>query len=298
MSTPFRRIGLLAKTGDERARAVVVQVVALLGKRGLESHVERATAADAGLGGAAPGLDALVAHIDLLLCIGGDGTLLAAARACAPRGLPVFGLNAGRLGFLTDLAPERLESGLDAILAGRAGRERRDLVQASVLHADGRRTDAGIALNDAVVQKRDAGRMIELTTHVDTRFVCAHRADGLVVATATGSTAYALSCGGPILHPGLDALAIVPICPHTLSDRPIVVSGSSLVEIALAPGFNGHAQLTLDGQVGVAVGPGDRVQVTRAAQPLTLLHPPGHDYFDVLRSKLHWGRGADPTNDR
>lgn len=303
MSVVHRRVGLFAKLGDTRVRAMLRHLAQAIAARGAALVIERDTALDAGLSGATATLAELAGRVDLLLCVGGDGTLLAAARACAPRGVPVAGLNAGRLGFLADLALDerdldQMERGLAAILEGQGLAERRDLLQAAVVRAGGATDEAGVALNDAVIQKRDVGRMIELTTRVDGRFVCGHRADGLVVATPTGSTAYALSCGGPILHPSLDALALVPISPHTLSDRPIVVGGSSVIELALAEGFNGVAQLTLDGQVRLEVAPGDRVMVRKASSPLTLLHPPGHDYFDVLRTKLHWGRSNGPSHDR
>jgi NAD+ kinase len=288
------RIGLIAKTGDPRARAVLLRVAAALGARGATLALETATAAESGLSHPACSLDTLAQRSDLLFVVGGDGTLLAAARAAAARGLPIAGLNAGRLGFLTNVAPEALEAGLGALLEGRGIAEQRTLVTAELQRSDGSRVAAGLALNDAVVQKRAAGRMIELATRVDGTFVCNHRADGIVVATPTGSTAYALSCGGPIIHPRVDALAIVPICPHTLSDRPIVVDGSARIVISLAAGFAGSAQLTLDGQVGHEIAPGDSVSLRRADQRLTLLHPPGHDYFEVLRDKLHWGRAGAP----
>jgi NAD+ kinase len=292
--SPLSRIGLLAKTGDPRAREVLARVAAALGARGATLALESGTAADSGLSHPAFALDALTARCDLLFVVGGDGTLLSAARAAAARGVPIAGLNAGRLGFLTDVTPDALEAGLAALIEGRGLAEQRTLVTAELKHADGRGVAAGLALNDAVVQKRAAGRMIELTTRVDGVFVCTHRADGIVVATPTGSTAYALSCGGPIIHPKVDALAIVPICPHTLSDRPIVVDGGATIQVSLAPGFAGSAQLTLDGQVGLEIAPGDSVAIRRANQRLTLLHPPGHDYFEVLRDKLHWGRGSAP----
>lgn len=303
MATPYSRIGVLAKRGDERIRAVLAHLARAIAARGRSLALESETARDAGLDLPHAPVEALAGQVDLLLCVGGDGTLLAAARACAPRGVPVAGFNAGRLGFLTDLAFDQrdfsqMDQALAGILEGRGSAERRDLLEAEVRRGDGRADAAGVALNDAVIQKRDAGRMIELNTRVDGRFVCAHRSDGLVVATPTGSTAYALSCGGPILHPSLDALALVPICPHTLSDRPIVVGGGSTVEVALGAGFAGVAQLTLDGQVRLEVMPGDRVVVRKAAHPLTLLHPPGHDYFEVLRTKLHWGRANGTDLDR
>jgi NAD+ kinase len=296
MSPPFRRIGLFGKTGDDRARRVLVRLAGALTARGLAVRAERATAADAGLELPSAPLDALVDDLDLLLVVGGDGTLLAAARAAARSAVPVAGLNAGRLGFLADLAPDALDARLEALLSGRGTAETRALLAARLHRAAGGVEDLGIALNDAVLQKRDSGRMIEFTTHVDGRFVGAHRADGMVIATPTGSTAYALSCGGPILYPSLDALAIVPICPHTLSDRPIVVGGGARISLTLAASAAGGAQVMLDGQLGSEAVAGDRVEVTRAASHLTLLHPPDHDHFEVLRTKLRWGRGEQTTD--
>jgi NAD+ kinase len=231
----------------------------------------------------------LVPGCDLVVAIGGDGTLLHAARLAAVAGVPVLGVNRGRLGFLADVSPERMRESVDEALAGRCLPETRMLLAAAV-RCDGRATEA-LALNDVAVAKRETGRMLELYTWVDGTYVNTHGGDGFIVATSTGSTAYALSCGGPIVHPSLSALVLVPICPHTLSDRPIVVGAASTVELELAERMDTHAQIVCDGIVLCDLEPGVRLRVSRARDNVTLLHPPGHDYYRILRSKLHWGRG-------
>jgi NAD+ kinase len=233
--------------------------------------------------GLAPGADFIVA-------VGGDGTLMHAARMAAAHGVPVMGVNRGRLGFLADVSPARMLESVDDALEGRCAPEARMLLQATV-SGDGAPSSA-IALNDVAVAKHDTGRMLDLRTWVDGAFVNTHAGDGFVVSTSTGSTAYALSCGGPIVHPALAAIVLVPICPHTLSDRPIVVSADSIVEIELAGRPETRAQVVCDGIPVCELEPGLRLRVERAVVSATLLHPPGHDYFRILRSKLHWGRGG------
>lgn len=292
MASGFSTVGIIGKPGDARSAALLPTLVRIITAQGATARLEAATAAT--LAAPEPGLalDRLVDAVDLLVVVGGDGSMLAAARAAAARGVPLVGVNVGRLGFLADLAPASLDASLSDILAGRHRAERRDLLQAELLRGDTGQT-LGLALNDVVVQKWDGGRMIEFDTHVDGTFVCAHRADGLVIATPTGSTAYALSSGGPILHPGLDALVLVPICPHTLSDRPVVVQAASVIEVSVLDSHADQAQVALDGQTTVHLARGDRLRVSRAATQVTLLHPPGYDYFDILRSKLRWGRGTE-----
>ncbi|HEX6928326.1 MAG TPA: hypothetical protein VF267_03680, partial [Gammaproteobacteria bacterium] len=207
----------------------------------------------------------------------------------------------GRLGFLADIRPEALATSLDAVLDGNYVEEPRALLRAELARGNAGPW-SGTALNDVVVQKCDAGRMIEFETHVNGNYVCSHRADGIIISTPTGSTAYALSAGGPILHPVLDALAIVPICPHTLSDRPIVVNGDARIEIRMRPAGSdtesAAAQVVLDGQDHADLGAGDRVMIARDGEPARLLHPAGHDYFRVLRQKLHWGRDHESGMER
>ena len=227
---------------------------------------------------------------NLVVAVGGDGTMLHAARMAAMADVPVLGINRGRLGFLADVGPEKIIESVDDALAGRCHAERRMLLAAQVA-ADGQAI-AALALNDIVVAKRETGRMVDVRTWVNGAYVNTHVGDGFIIATPTGSTAYALSCSGPIVHPSLAAVVLVPICPHTLSDRPIVVPADSVIELELADRFESRAQVVCDGMVLCDLDPGVRLRIERAAVHATLLHPPGHDYYRILRSKLHWGRGT------
>jgi NAD+ kinase len=215
--------------------------------------------------------------------------MLHAARLASPHSVPVLGVNRGRLGFLADIGPQDVRDRLDEILEGRFVQDRRAMLVATVTSARGSVT--GQALNDVVLQKWQTGRTLDFETWIDGRYVNTHRADGLVVATATGSTAYALSCGGPILYPELDALVLAPICPHTLSDRPIVVRSSSQIEIRLLERLETQAQVICDGVALSELALEEKLVVGPASSRVTLLHPQDHDYFRILRSKLRWGRG-------
>ena len=228
---------------------------------------------------------------DLMIAVGGDGTLLYAARLVARHGVPLLGINRGRLGFLTDVMPEDIQACLDAALAGQLEADERPLLAARLRRAAGAVAES-LALNDVVLQKLATGRMLDFETRVSGRYVNSHAGDGIVVASATGSTAYALSCGGPIIEPQLDIMVLAPICPHTLSDRPIVVSSSSVIEVRLIGRTDTRAQVTCDGTVLGTMDTDDRLEIRRAAERITLLHPAGQDYFRLLRSKLHWGRGS------
>ncbi len=232
----------------------------------------------------------LGSSVDLIVAVGGDGTMLSAARLAAPSGVPVLGVNRGRLGFLADISPSDIRERLDDVLNGRYVKDHRAMLQASLVRAN-QAASEGQALNDVVVQKWQTGRMLDFETWIDGRYVNSHGGDGLVIATATGSTAYALSCGGPILYPELDAVVLAPICPHTLSDRPIVIRSSSTVEVRLVDRPDINAQVICDGVSLGELGAGDRLLVTRAQANVTLLHPVDHDYYRILRSKLRWGRG-------
>ena len=230
----------------------------------------------------------------LVIAVGGDGTMLGAARRAALAGAPLLGINRGRLGFLADVSPAEMLAAIDPILAGEYDSEKRMLLQAELHSADGRST-AGLALNDVVVKRFDSGRMFEFQTSVDGRYVNTHAGDGFIVSTPTGSTAYALSCGGPIVMPSLAAIVLAPICPHTLSDRPIVIPGNSQTEIRLAEDAGDVAGVTCDGELIGQLGAGDRLLVEAAENPVQLIHPVGYDYFAILRGKLHWGRGNRPS---
>ena len=232
----------------------------------------------------------LAVDVDLVVAVGGDGTMLHAARMAALADVPVLGVNRGRLGFLADVGPEQMIEIVEDALAGRCRADRRMLLAAH-LHSGGRPIGA-LGLNDVVVTKRETGRTVDVRTWVNGAYVNTHGGDGFIVATPTGSTAYALSCGGPIVHPSLDAIVLVPVSPHTLSDRPIVVPAGSVVEIELADRFDTRAQVACDGHVLCDLEPGVRLRIERAKVTSTLLHPPGYDYYRILRSKLHWGRGT------
>jgi NAD+ kinase len=235
--------------------------------------------------------DDIATGADLIITIGGDGTLLHAARLAVQSNTPIVGVNRGRLGFLADISPEEMCERIDDVLAGRFIGESRSMLQAT-LYANHEPDKTAIALNDVVLQKWETGRMLDFETWIDDQFVNTRGGDGLIIATATGSTAYALSCGGPILHPGLDALVVAPICPHTLSDRPIVVHGNAKIELRLVKQPRATGQVTCDGTVLGDLNQNDRLVIGPAPNKITLLHPPGHDYYRILRSKLHWGRGG------
>ncbi|MBS0364221.1 MAG: NAD(+)/NADH kinase [Proteobacteria bacterium] len=233
----------------------------------------------------------LAAGADLVIAIGGDGTLLHAARLAAGHGVPLLGVNRGRLGFLTDVMPQDMLASVDLALAGELQQDSRPLLAARLDSAAGASAQA-FALNDVVMQKHDTGRTLDFETRINGTYVNTHDGDGIIVASATGSTAYALSCGGPILEPSLAALVIAPICAHTLSDRPIVVGADSRIEITLLERPGTRAHVICDGALLGALAPHDRLTVTTSGERITLLHPPGHDYYTLLRSKLHWGRGS------
>ena len=287
MNAPFKRVGLIGKSGDQHVSTTLQALSALLERHRLQIQVDEDVAdmlADSV--GAVVTRETLARQCDLAIVVGGDGTLLNAARSLADTGCAVLGVNLGRLGFLVDVSPEDMDTQINSILGGDFIEEPRTLLHAMVTR-DGEPVDESTALNDVVINKKDIARMIELDTWIDGHFLNRNRSDGLIVATPTGSTAYALSGGGPILHPGLDAITLVPICPHTLSNRPIVINHDSCIEIVIHEGTL-QAQISCDGQVNLTLDPGDRVTVRRHEHDLRLLHPPGHDYFDVLRKKLRW----------
>ena len=287
----YSTVALTGRASDPRVGEAMLGLAAHLLERGRHVRATAGLEIDFGLLPVALVPEAELARdADLLVAVGGDGTMLHAARMAAAESVPVLGVNRGRLGFLADIGPDRMLESVDDALDGRCLPESRMLLEAQVLF-EGRAVTA-LALNDIVVSKRETGRMLDLRTWVDGTYVNTHGGDGFIVSTSTGSTAYALSCGGPIVHPGLAVIVLVPICPHTLSDRPIVVSAESIVELELADRFEARAQVVCDGIVTSELEPGERLRVSRAAISATLLHPPGHDYYRILRSKLHWGRGG------
>lgn len=275
----FPTIGIIGKR-DPRVAPTVAQLKALLLGWGHKVLTET-DAADH---------RALAVSCQLLMVVGGDGTLLGAGRETAGSGVPLLGIHQGRLGFMVDVNPGQMNETLERVLKGEFSTEERLLLSARVLHKDGKISGPFLAVNDVVIRNQAAIRMLEFETWMDGEFISQHRADGFIVSSPTGSTAYALSGGGPVLHPGLDALALVPICPHTLSDRPIVIGGDRTVKIVLRGTAPTLAMFTCDSQTNEALHPGDAIEVSRAPHRLKLIHPKSYNYFDILRSKLHWGR--------
>src|SRR6056297_169405 len=233
---------------------------------------------------------------DLVIAVGGDGTMLYASRLVAGRDVPLLGINRGRLGFLADITPGEMLRRLDEVLDGVYEEERRLMLEAVIENGESAPRRA-LALNDVVLQKRAVGRMLDFENWIDGVYVNTHGGDGLIIATPTGSTAYALSGGGPIIHPSLDAIALVPICPHTLSDRPIVVRADARIEVRVLQRPDTLAAVSCDGLPLGELTAGQRLLVRAAAERVLLIHPRGHDYFRLLRSKLHWGRGSQSRLD-
>ena len=232
---------------------------------------------------------------DLVIVVGGDGSMLGAARALAHHNVPVLGINRGSLGFLTDILPEQLESQISEVLAGNYTVEQRFLLETEVRRA-GVPIGQGDALNDIVLHPGKSTRMIEFELFIDGQFVYSLKADGLIIATPTGSTAYALSAGGPIMHPRLDAIVIVPMYPHTLSSRPIVVDADSELKVVIAEDMTIYPLVSCDGQNHVTCAPGDTLHIQRKPQKLRLLHPLDHNFYAVCRDKLGWGSRLGQDN--
>ncbi|HTP68517.1 MAG TPA: NAD(+)/NADH kinase [Dongiaceae bacterium] len=284
----YKTIGIFSRPRKAAVAEVVPELLKWLGARDVAAMYDGETACC--LSGPVEGTprERIVEQADLLLVLGGDGTILAAAREAAPHGVPILPINLGGLGFLTSFTRDELYPALEDALAGRAAISERIMLQAKRMHSDAVLTQQ-LVLNDAVLHKGAQGRMIEMELHIDGGFVCRYRADGLIVATPTGSTAYSMSAGGPIVHPAVESIQITPICPHTLSDRPVVVHDSSNIELRFVGDGSESVFLTMDGQIGVPMQEGDRVRITRAAERLKLIHPPNKSYFEILRNKLKWG---------
>ncbi len=297
MALPAQACALIGRFSDARVAESALTLLPHLRSRGVRALLPADDPLDAPADLVTRIPEAQIAdEADLVVAIGGDGTLLYAARLVAHRGVPLIGINRGRLGFLTDVLPRDMLTSVDAALEGRCERDERSLLEARLLRADGT-TERALALNDVVLQKWDTGRMLDFETWIDGAYVNSHGGDGLVVASATGSTAYALSSGGPIVSPHLDVLVLAPICPHTLSDRPIIVSARSIITVKLIDRPDTRAQVTCDGVALGELAAGDRLEVHPTAQKITLLHPDKFEYYRLLRSKLHWGRGGFNTSE-
>ena len=282
------RVGLVAKPDAAQAQSVILRLVEWLGQHGMSVVIEKETA------GLVPSASVAAAHksdlpgqVDLLIVLGGDGTLLSMARAVGDLGVPILGVNLGGLGFLTATTLDEMLPALETLLAGGMEVEERLMLSAS-LRRGGQSVGEYIALNDVVITKSAMSRIIDLSVSVGGRHAISYRADGLIIATPTGSTAYNLSAGGPILFPTMDAVVLTPIAPHTPSNRPIVVPGAQRIEVALL--IDQEVMLTMDGQVGVPLRERDVVEVQKAAARIRLVRFPQKDFFSVLRTKLKWGQ--------
>jgi NAD+ kinase len=282
----YQNVAVVGKHDGVQLADPLNAVLLVLRKRGLKVVMDTKTAE---LSPAAPDrivpLQSIGEGTDLLVAVGGDGTLLAVARLVAPHGVPIIGINLGRLGFLTDIPADAITVLLNSVLDGAYKTEQRMMLNAAIRRA-GKTIYETVALNDVVVSRGAMGSMIEFSVEVNSEFVYSVRADGLIIATPTGSTAYALSAGGPILHPSLPAISLVPISPHTLSNRPVAIPSTSEVEVKLIRGQN--ARVNFDVQSYFDPQPDDMVVVKAHQEKVTLLHPEGYSYFGMLRSKLHW----------
>jgi NAD+ kinase len=290
-TTPIQRVGIVARRGLDAAAAPVAALGAWLAARGLDVVYDTDTAALAGAAGTAPTREALAREVDLVVLLGGDGTLLSMADRIAQcgRDVPILGVNFGSLGFLTEVRIDELYPSLEAVLDGTARYDHRMMLAAEVTR-DGTVHDTRIVLNDVVFTKAALSRMMELTVSVAGRFVTSVKADGLIIASPTGSTAYNLAAGGPIVHPTVDALVLTPIAPHTLTNRPVVIPGDAPVEVRAEGGSGSEdAYVTYDGQSGYPLGTTDVVRVRKADRVLRLVTAAERGYFEVLRTKLKWG---------
>jgi NAD+ kinase len=283
----LKRIGIISRPRRVDVLTIVPPLVKWLEAKGLSAQYDQETAASLGNEALGKTRTELAAECDLLLVLGGDGTLLAAAREAAPRGIPILPINLGSLGFLTSFTLEEMYPALEETLAGHLAASERAMLNAALIRG-GKTLDDQRVLNEVVINKGALARMIEVKLSIDQDFVCRYRADGLIVATPTGSTAYSLSAGGPIVHPNVESIIVTPICPHTLSDRPLVVGDKCCVEMNLV-GPADSVYLTLDGQKGVQMESGDRVRIFRAQERLKLIQPKRKSYYEILRSKLKWG---------
>lgn len=290
MSAPPRgmsRVGIVAKPDALEAREVVASLIEWLRARQLAVTVDKETSSlvpESGV--AAVTRPEVPAHADVLIVLGGDGTLLSVARTVGDLGVPLLGVNLGGLGFLTATTLDEMFPALEAFLEGRLVIEERMMLVARVLRRD-REVAEVLALNDAVIMKSAMSRIIDFSVSVDGQSATAYRADGLIIATPTGSTAYSLSAGGPILFPTMDAVVLTPICAHTLTNRPIVLPGTQRIEVTLLT--NQEVMLTVDGQVGFGLREQDTVEVRRPAARVRLVRLPQKHFFSVLRTKLKWG---------
>jgi NAD+ kinase len=283
----IKTIGIISRPRRSNLATVVPPLLKWLEARNIRAIYDTETAGSLEKSASGRTRAQVAEEAQVILVLGGDGTLLSAAKEAAPRGIPVLPINMGSLGFLTSFTVDEMYPALEEMLAGRQSISERVMLQVERI-ADGKSATKQRVLNEAVVNKGALARMIEIELFIDAAYVCRYRADGLIVATPTGSTAYSVSAGGPIVHPSVGAFLVTPICPHTLSDRPIVVQDTCVVELKLTAAAE-SVFLTLDGQTGIPMHAQDQVRITRAPERLKLIQPPQKTYFELLRNKLKWG---------
>jgi NAD+ kinase len=279
-------VGLIAKPNVEASEKWVPRIVDWMRSRGLTVRLDRVTAGYLGEDGGLP-VSEVPEGCDLLISLGGDGTLLAVTRAVMDREVLIFPVNLGRLGFLSAIPADLVMQELDRVVRGQHRESRRRLLHCELFRND-ERVASFEALNDVVVTNASLARMVEFDLRIDESHTCGYKADGVIISTPTGSTAYSLSAGGPIIYPTVECFCLTPICPHTLTNRPVIVPDSSVLELTLISRNDG-VWLTIDGQVGQPLEPGDRVVCRRSKRTVRLVAPPNKHFFDVLRDKLNWG---------
>jgi len=288
MKFPFQNVALIGKQNTPEIAGPLSRLAAFLAAKGLTVVVDSRSAVHLkDKAWQAMSLDEIGRTVDLAIVMGGDGTMLNIARTLSPRNIPLVGVNQGRLGFLTDLSLDNMQDSIAAMLEGKFVTDQRLLISARVLRDDVE-IFSGSAFNEVVVHRNNVSSMVEFEVRIDGEYLYNQRADGLIVATPTGSTAYAMSSGGPILHPGLDVLELVPVCPHTLSNRPLVVKSSSVLEILMHR--VGDMSVRFDSHTSYELQLHDKIVVTRHPDTVCLLHPAGHSYYHTLREKLLWNQ--------
>jgi NAD+ kinase len=293
----FKRIALIGRSGHQQATETIARLIDYLRAEGLDIWVVDDIASIDGFSDLPHcTLEHIGQKVDLAIVVGGDGSLLGASRALANFGTPVLGINRGTLGFLTDIRPSEAIEKVGQALLGKFTEEKRWLNSVEVIR-DEQIIAQATALNDVVLHKGQSARMLGFDLCIDDQFVYSSRSDGLIVSTPTGSTAYALSAGGPIMHPKLNALVLVPMFPHTLNARPIVVPAGCVVSVTVTEKHQALPQVSCDGQTHISLLLGDRVLIRQSEEQLTLLHPPGYSYYEVCRSKLQWGGRIEPQQD-
>lgn len=283
----FKNIAIISKNDDNSVKDSLDTVINYLDSKKIKYFLDNNSSILLA-NKSSTNIDEMKRKCDIAFIIGGDGTLLRSAQYLSTANIPICGINRGRLGFLVDISPDHIEENLESILSDNYSVDERISLVGTVIR-NGQEISKNISFNDVVIHSKDAVRMIEMDTILDGKKLYTVNADGLVVSTPTGSTAYSLSCGGPILQPSMEALVMVPICPHLLSSRPIVIGMNSVIEIKLSDKSHTNASVTFDGQINVPIEANDLIKITKSEVTLKLIQPPGINFLSILREKLGWG---------